>query len=260
MIIGAFARDIWFKHQYGLNPSRRTFDIDLAAIVDSWGAFEQFRDHLVQHEQFRKHCDPGQPQRLLATNGPPLDVLPFGGIEEQIGSAERMIRWPVDSTLMSVLGFHEAFATAQTFILPGENKHREIRVLTIPSLVLLKLIAWKEREEDKRRRKHVSDIYFVMTKYAAISGGSENHRIPDEQPGDEIEWGAFLLGADIRAVIGEAARNHVIQILKHEVNSRSRCQLVKDLQRQCGGQFAAARSLLAKLLQGLTLSAEGTKP
>ena len=168
LVIGAFARDIWLRHCHGIAPKRKTVDVDVALLVSGWEHYERFRSALVETEGFSECQDPDHPQRLYDPAGSALDLLPFGGVDEKRGH-DLVIRWPTDGTEMSVLGFREAWSTAATFIVPHGTDRYELRVLTIPSLAALKLVAWSDRRHSALRRKHVADLYVILENYPTLT-------------------------------------------------------------------------------------------
>jgi len=257
LVIGAFARDIWLRHCLGIAPKRKTADVDLAVLVSDWEEYELFRTSLLQAESFRECGAPNHPERLLSPKGVVLDLLPFGGVTE---SRERdlVIRWPCDGAEMSVLGFREAWETAASFTVPHHAGEYEVRVLTPPSLAVLKLVAWSDRRHSVLRRKHVEDLYLILESYPAMNL-SKADDVDDwaDMPTDEIEIAAYLLGQDVRAVAAPDAVQVLDELLEHEVTSASTCALARDVQRHCGGSFPKARSILSWLNKGLGDGREG---
>jgi predicted nucleotidyltransferase len=51
-VVGAFARDLILKHAYGIEPRRKTGDIDLGVEVANWEQFEKLKDSLIATSQF----------------------------------------------------------------------------------------------------------------------------------------------------------------------------------------------------------------
>lgn len=251
MIVGAFARDIWLCHCHGIPPSRKTEDIDFATAVESWEHYDKLRNYLLEVRGFRPSRKPTQPQRLQAPNGVDLDLLPFGGVEE-FEDSDRVIRWPVDQSTMSVVGFQDALEAAVPFAIRFDHVEYAVSVLTVPSLVVLKLIAWEDRVHDTQaRRKHVKDVYLVIDNYAAMNTDRVDEIDWDTAPNSQDEVGALLLGRDVAETCGPEAQARLRKRLEFESSPGGRCLLAQDLRKECYGQMAKARALLAALLKGL---------
>ena len=72
-VIGAFARDLILKHGYGIEPRRKTGDIDLGVEVDSWEQFRELTESLIATGQFFP-----TPEKQRFRHGTTLvDILPF---------------------------------------------------------------------------------------------------------------------------------------------------------------------------------------
>jgi predicted nucleotidyltransferase len=125
-IAGALARDIWLDYIYQVPVARLTRDIDVGIQVSSWSEFEGLRERLISEAAFTP--DAHRLHRLfMPSSGVPLDIVPFGGVED----SERRIAWPPEGeTVMSLLGFAEAFRAAplQSHI---EKKCREKPGMTV---------------------------------------------------------------------------------------------------------------------------------
>jgi len=79
MVVGAWCRDIWhhaFGHEF---RTVATQDLDLAIAVESWTTFTSIAG------SFPRVGDSGI--RFLIA-GVKVDVLPFGAIEDPVGTAE----------------------------------------------------------------------------------------------------------------------------------------------------------------------------
>jgi predicted nucleotidyltransferase len=56
-VIGAFSRDLILKHGYGIEPRRKTGDIDLGVEVANWEQFETLKKSLIATGQFSLTSD-----------------------------------------------------------------------------------------------------------------------------------------------------------------------------------------------------------
>src|SRR4029077_12636391 len=115
----------------GLETGRATLDVDLAAAVDSWPEFERIKTRLVETGEVT--TDEMRPHRLFYRTSEggkyPLDLLPFGGLEQRPSE----IAWPPDlSVVMNVAGYREAPAAGPHRRESGRRPARRVR-FTAPS-------------------------------------------------------------------------------------------------------------------------------
>jgi predicted nucleotidyltransferase len=174
-VTGAMARDVLLYHVFGLETGRATLDVDLAVAVDSWREFERVKARLVETGVVT--TDKNRPHRLFYRATPegeryPLDLLPFGGLEQRPGE----IAWPPDlSVVMNVAGYREALAAAeQVELRPGVV----VRVASLPSLAVLKLFAWDDRGLGDPR--DALDFGVLLHSYG--EAGNEDRLYGDEMP------------------------------------------------------------------------------
>lgn len=151
-LIGAFVRDVWTNHINTIPELRATLDIDFAVLINRHSDYQELIDYLVKNEGFTSHPEP---YRLISNNKKIVDLLPFGGIEKD---SEVLIkgRKPV---YLSVLGTKEVTETAQ--VIEGN-----FRVITLPGLSILKLVAWSE---NPGRVKDLEDFFFIAKFYSEIA-------------------------------------------------------------------------------------------
>lgn len=248
MLVGAFARDVWFWHLHGIETGRATEDVDISMEFPDWQGFQRFSEILctlgftqpiLGHPE--KFIDPGTGQKL--------DLLPFGALSED----GRAIVWPADRSRWSILGFDESYRTAAFMNVTPELA---IRVATLPAMVLLKAVAFYERLED-RKRKDGADIGFTLDHYLQVGNKARlldgaDADIMDQVGGDIQLAGAVLLGRDVARMAQAAARDHIVEKLKLEVGSGTRCPLAREIARQIThGDFGRARHLLGGVMAGL---------
>ncbi len=75
-MVGASARDFILKHHYGIEPRRKTGDIDIGLEVASWEQFKTLFESLVSTGRF----SPTPERQRLRSGAVLVDILPFGGI------------------------------------------------------------------------------------------------------------------------------------------------------------------------------------
>ncbi|MFD2113527.1 hypothetical protein [Thiorhodococcus fuscus] len=198
MLVGAAARDLLLQHHHGIEPLRKTTDVDFAFAVPDWPAYIALTERLIDSGFFKP--DDRAQHRLLSRRGTVIDILPFGGVE----SAEAQISWPPSGqTVMSVIGYAEANAATATVVLPGTV---QLAVITIPMFALIKLFTWEERHWTQPR-KDASDLLFVLDNSFQIAGLERLHDIAPElfelDDFDSDLAGAWLIGFQARLVIDQ---------------------------------------------------------
>jgi predicted nucleotidyltransferase len=227
LLAGAMARDLLLMHAHGVGIARATEDVDLAFAVRDWGEFGRLCAQLTGCGLFEAHRS--VMHRLRYHETLPIDVIPFGGVER----ADRSIAWPPDGrTVMDVLGYREAMASATTVILPfGQS----VQVVSLPALVLLKVLAWEQRhglEPDK----DASDLMLLLRHYLDAGNAkrlyAEAAHLLESADFDYEIAGAWLLGrdaADIIAAHGEtplAAARRVQSILEPQIDPDGTLRLI----------------------------------
>lgn len=152
LIVGASARDLVMHHAFGAAIKRATSDIDFAIQVADWDAVEALRQTLAQNsfETTAVH------HRLRSNSGIPVDIVPFGDIAD----AHAIIKMPPNEFPMNVRGFSEALTHAYSVSL-SESPALIVKVASPEGMLLLKFIAWADREKDKRG-KDAADIAYLL--------------------------------------------------------------------------------------------------
>lgn len=196
LLVGAMARDLLLFHAHGIKAARATEDIDLAFAVADWPAFDSLRKSLLGSDAFHPH--PRAIHKLQYGPDTIVDLIPFGGLENPDGT----ISWPPHGdTVMSVLGFKEALYSSVGVLLPSA---RQIAVVSLPMLAILKVIAWSERRTASPR-KDAFDLLLILQNYLD-AGNSERLY---QEAGQLLEYpdfdyeraGAWLAGKDALGII-----------------------------------------------------------
>lgn len=210
-VAGAMARDLILYHVFGEKPSRLTRDVDLGIRVNDWDQFSALKTALIETGQFSEAA--GLEHRLYYQQGLlPLDLVPFGEIQTPAGTIE----WPPKGDIvMRVAGFAEARRAALAIeIVPGFT----IRVASIPSLAILKLVAWSDRNAETT--KDAVDLLLLIKSYTSIGNQdqlyeSERDLLQEHDYNPDLA-GAALLGKDA-ALISSCEATQIIQgILRTE--------------------------------------------
>lgn len=226
-VSGALARDLILQHVFGKDTGRATRDVDLGICIDDWQQLDALRAYLIQGGDF--FVQSGMAHRLIYrpaanTLGLPLDLLPFGGVERPDGT----IAWPPGmEIIMNVAGFAEARASA---LMVKVNDPLTLPVASLPSLAVLKLIAWRDRRPETT--KDATDFLLIARHYA---DAGNLDRLYETETGllqaadfDPELAGAMLLGKDALAICTESTMRTVTEILTDASLAR---QLVDQLLR-----------------------------
>ncbi|CAN5314279.1 hypothetical protein BH11PSE11_BH11PSE11_34690 [soil metagenome] len=220
---GAMARDLILTFGYGINTGRATTDVDWAMQVESWEQFDALKQALIDTGRFTAHTKGHQ---LKYGRNLSVDLVPFGGIENDQG----LITWPPDNhTVMSVLGFDEAYHNTITVRLPGKV---DIRVVSLASLALLKILVWDERHLIFPK-KDAHDFALIARHYA--DAGNQD-RLFDEfsdlvdAPDFNYELAsARMLGYDIGLTFGGQSRTLAANILKRETEAQGKLAFISAM-------------------------------
>jgi predicted nucleotidyltransferase len=120
-------------HAYGAPIQRATRDIDMAVQVPDWEGFESIRSSLIE----KGYTKADVPHRLYDLHGIPLDIIPFGPIQD----GDLIIAWPPEGDVkMGVMGFQEALESSVRVVV-DQDPALELPVASPQGLALLKLVA-----------------------------------------------------------------------------------------------------------------------
>jgi predicted nucleotidyltransferase len=247
LVVGAIARDLLLHYGHGVPIARATTDIDFGLAVTGWEEFQKLRDTLLSSEHFTS----GQPgnHRLVHRGGIPLDLIPFGGVERDDGT----IMWPEDDSVMGVLGYAEARATAVEVVLPDKQS---VATVCLPMLAILKLMAWSERHT-YTPRKDASDLFLILSNYLNDENTKRLYEVGTHLfESEEFDYqvaGAWLAGYDAAERIANNSEqpgrvlDAVEQVLSAEADPNGNLRLVGE----AGDEAALALKLLVGLRDGI---------
>ena len=169
-----------------------------------------------------------------------IDLIPFGAVER----ADRTIAWPPDGDfVMTVFGFSEVFAATLPVRLPDNE---EIRIVSLPALAVLKLMAWRERRLSQPG-KDAYDLAMILRNY--LDAGNHERLYTEaahllEMPDFDFEQaGAWLLGHDMAQLLPRAARPPVAEVLAAEGNPQGAIRLAGDMPIEAGLALALLQSM-----------------
>ena len=247
-VVGAFSRDLILKHGYGIEPRRKTGDIDLGVEVANWEQFEKLKESLIATSQF---CLTPEKHRLRCGTIL-IDILPFGPITDK----DKKISWPPEhEIIMSMDGFEEAYEYSITSRLSSDPE-LDIKLASLPGLAIMKLISWKEKYPNRRR--DAEDLLLIMSKYEETGNTErlyeEDLPLLQEEGFDTKLAGTRLLGRDMAKISDPRTIQIVKDILDAETEELSQYKLATDMIREAGIpdlKFDEILAQLGKLKQGI---------
>ena len=204
-LIGAKSRDVW-THHLNLN-ARVTRDIDYSVYIGNYEEWNELNEYLL-NEGFNR--DEKQPYRFYY-KGFTIDLLPFGGIEE---NGEVILKNP--TTELSVYGCKEVVEEAIVI-------HDKYKVVTLPGLCIMKLIAFNERPD---RTKDMDDFLLILFNYHEIAGEQLFEGYHDDLIENDFELpvaSARLLGRHMQSILNknENLKNKIVTIFKERLGKFS---------------------------------------
>ncbi len=254
-VVGASARDFILKHQYDIEPRRKTGDIDLGVEVASWEQFKMLFEALISSGQF----SPTPERQRLRCGTVLVDILPFGPITGE----GKKISWPPEhEIIMSMVGFEEAYEHSIT-VRVSSDPDLDIKLATLPGLAIMKLISWEEKYPDRKR--DAEDLLLIMNTYEEAGNSSrlygEDLPLLQEEGFDTRLAGARLLGRDMARISDPETLLIVKKILDDETKEMSQYKLISDTMREAGmsdTRFDGILAQLTKLREGFVEVGEKT--
>lgn len=230
-----------------IKPSRGTKDIDFAIMLSEISQYDTIVESL-EKQGFNKVAAPW-------TLYPPaynvvIDLLPFGEIEQQYTTSfnERV-------TDLHVLGFKEILENPEQV----EVEEIVINVPPIPGMVLLKLVAWSDRPEE--RDSDLSDILKIIQHYFQYDWDSivkSHHDLFSTEPFDELKISARVLGRQAKKYLekSEILENRISEVLKSNLSAIERSQIAIEWSRILDREVQYGFEILAEFQAGIK---EGSK-
>jgi predicted nucleotidyltransferase len=197
-LVGAVARDVWMSGIHKIAPRRTTSDIDFAVLINDKGTYEELKEYLINIEGFNTYK--GNVFVLIWKDKAEVDLLPFGAIEDKDG---KVIITGLGLTNISLVGFTEVYEEGLPE-LDLEGKH-QFKFCTLPGIVLLKMIAWDDRPEE--RRDDIKDISDILHHFFDMNDEEiwNNHNdLFEDETADLIHIAAKVMGREMRKI---ASRN-----------------------------------------------------
>jgi len=236
-LIGAFVREVWTDHLKNLPFKRITRDIDFAIYINEHKQYDKLKLHLIEKAGFKENIEP---YRLHTPDNNIVDLIPFGGIEQ---NGEVLIKGHKVMEL-SVFGTKEVTEKAEVI-------EDNFKVITLPGFSVLKLIAWHDTVS---RTKDLEDFYYILQNYGDIVTDDlyleENLHLLEEY--DEVRFsGARLLGREMLKIIegSPELKRRINKILRQHIKDHS----PKDIDELYDSNRSDMQFLRLKLLKELII-------
>ncbi|MCY1520389.1 hypothetical protein D9M68_551640 [compost metagenome] len=152
-LIGAVARDAWFQLEHII--SRRTSDIDFAILMPEQKQFDELKTFLSKQKGYVE--TKGNSFTMISPEGTVIDILPFGSVE-----IDETVNATYGTVKIATNGFKEIYDAALASF-DTDDEQLKVKVASLSGIVLLKLIAHKDRPE--LRIKDPGDILEIFRHY-----------------------------------------------------------------------------------------------
>ena len=243
-LIGATARDVWFSRED--IRSRTTKDVDFAIYIAEEAQFHQVKTILTGKEGFHEIHE--NSFALISPAGYHIDILPFGAIEVDQGE----IIGGQGLFNVKVNGLREI---SKTGTMPVELSDRSFKVATLSSIILLKLIAYDDRPENRvNDPKDIAQILKVFYRIELDTIFDHNFDLLDETLAmGDVFVSARVIGRQIAKVLQESTdlSERVIGILAKHKNEYEKSGLIAAIAKEVQFDLEQATLLLTFILQGI---------
>ncbi len=244
-IIGAIARDIWYAR--GDKKFRTTKDIDFAVLVGSHEQYEQVHDYLIKHKGFVSSKT--NAFVVIAPDKMAIDLLPFG--ELALNDGEKVHGEGLTS--IPVNGLMEVYEAGTKAVEMMEGHH--FAVATLPAIVLLKLIAYDDRPE--QRTKDARDIANIITHFFELEGDMiYEHHSDLFMREDDLELADVAANVIGRAIGDILKGNHklyqrLLGILNNHIDKGGKKEFIRNMAQETNGTIAHMIQHLRGVRSGL---------
>jgi predicted nucleotidyltransferase len=253
-VVGATARDMIFELGQGLPSKRATLDKDFGLRVASWSEFEILKESLLTSALFKPTKEV---QRLLYRGELLVDILPFG----EIADAKGEIRWPPDEdVVMNMVGFEDAYRAALK-VRVRARPPLDILVASTPGLMIMKLVSWADRPEDRSR--DAVDVAYILERYLDIDNNYDrllevHSDLAEVENFDYVRAGPRLLGRDVASIGKPETIGRIREILVQETAEEGEYHLIRAMLAGRGApleesenSFEELLALLRQLMRGI---------
>ena len=244
-LIGAIARDIWYAK--GNTVSTGTRDVDFAVFIATQENYNLLKTYLVQQKKFVESKT--NAFAIISPEGFAVDMLPFG----EINKDEKINIQSEGLTSIHLDGFKEVYESG-TETLELETGHA-FEVATLPSIVLLKLISYDDRPD--QRLKDPRDIASIIQNYFDLQSDNiyENHTdLFDDANFTLQKAGARVIGREIKTIIesNTGLVKRIIGILTDHINQADESIFSRNMLSGDDFVLSVAIDWLNEILKGIT--------
>lgn len=241
-MVGAFARDLWFKKGTA-RPARATKDIDLAVLIKDEAQFDNIKRFLQEHKGFSVSKNEGF--KVIAPDGTDVDLIPFGEIE----SGKGMVALKAKDRL-KVDGFQAVHEIAVEEV---ENEEGVFRVASLAGIVILKLISWNDRPD--KRGHDIKDISQIIEQFFYINDEriwKEHSDLFEGELGIELV-GARVLGRDMGRILArdEALSERIHRLIDSSAPKEDGEPILEEMSRFRDKSIEESRRLLKEIVVGI---------
>ena len=244
-LIGAVARDIWYATGNAISTATR--DVDFAVFIANHEDYDALRKFLVQEKNFVESRT--NAFTVVSPEGLIVDILPFGEIEidDKINFAGEGL------TSININGLEEVYNSG-TANIEFENGHA-FAVATLPAIVLLKLISFDDRPE--QRLKDARDIASIIQNYFDLQSDNiyENHNdLFDDDNFTLQKASALVIGREIKTIVesNTVLKERITRILTEHIKQGEESVFIRNLQSEDNFVLSVAIDWLNEMLKGIT--------
>ncbi|PIQ48401.1 MAG: hypothetical protein COW03_10265 [Cytophagales bacterium CG12_big_fil_rev_8_21_14_0_65_40_12] len=227
----------------GIKPSRGTKDVDFAVMISSIDEYEKISTELEVRD-FKRVAAPWT--FYSDTFKVAIDLLPFGEIEENY-----TVNFNERHTDLYALGFREVLEEA----VQVEIEEKIVNIPPLPGMVILKLIAWSDRPEE--RENDLSDILKIIQHYYELAWDEIvelHYDTLDKEPFDQLLIAAEVLGrkSSIYLQKSDTISIRILRVMENNLHDAAKSAIAKEWARKLDTDLAYAMALLSAFQKGLT--------
>jgi predicted nucleotidyltransferase len=175
-----------------------------------------------------------------------IDLMPFGEIEEKF-----TVNFNQRNTYLHVLGLTEVLLEPETITI----EEKSLQIPSLPGMVVLKLIAWSDRPED--RGNDLYDILRIIEHYFDLNFDEivEHHfdTFPDDDKLDQFKIAARVLGRKASKFlnVSKAINDRILKTINENVVNVEKSAIAKQWIRDKDWDLIYAVEILEELKMGL---------
>ena len=227
----------------GIRPGRGTKDIDFAIMISRIHQFDALINSLEEQGFVQIKEIPHRVYHSIYKVA--IDILPFGKIEEHF-----TVNFTDRKTELHVLGFTEVLEDSRTVRID----ERIALIPPLPGIVVLKLIAWSDRPE--QRENDLADILKIMEHYFDMEYDEILEFHHDTFPDDDLDpllIGAEVLGRKVNAILAksEDLSKKIHGVLADNLKKESESLIAREWARRKNREVEYTFSLLKAFQKGI---------